>query len=272
MSHRVRRLAAAAFAMLVAVGAAGPPATARAAGLTIGEAEQEMVRLLNAERAKAGLVRVRVDQRLMSIARRRSTDMATKHYFSHVQPDGRSVFDLISEAGIKWYAAGEIIAWNNWRSLADSAIAARDGWMGSAGHRGIVLSTSYNYVGIGLAIDATNGHKLWTGVFMKGPDRTGGWVKLAPLAETTVASDERYRVVTVKWSGADVRLVTLTAGFRHYQVQVRTDGGSWSWSSTATTSTSRSIRVWRGHEYDMRIRACDKAGNCGAWVTQHLVG
>jgi uncharacterized protein YkwD len=270
----LRRLAAIAFAGLVAFGAVGAtPATVAAADLTIGQAENEMVKLLNAERAKAGLVRVRVDSRLMSIARKRSADMAARHYFSHTQPDGRTVFDLISAAKITWYGAGEIIAWNSgWGTLLESAQAARDGWMKSAGHRAIVMSNSYNYVGIGLAIDASNGKRLWTGVFMKGPDRTGGYVKLDALAAFKISSAERYRNVTVSWKGGDIRLVVLTAGFRHYQVQVRTDGGAWSWWSTATTSTSRSIRVWRGHEYDMRIRACDKAGNCGGWATRHLVG
>ena len=55
-----------------------------------------MVDLLNADRTAAGLVPVRVDARLMAIARARSVDMATKHYFSHTQPDGRNVFDILT--------------------------------------------------------------------------------------------------------------------------------------------------------------------------------
>ncbi len=273
MSQPFRRLAAAAFVLLVAVASVGlQPQEASAADLTVTEAEKEMVRLLNVERAKAGLVAVRIDTRLMQIARARSTDMATKHYFSHVEPDGDSVFDLIARSRITWYGAGEIIAWNTWRTLAESAAAARTGWMNSTPHRNIVMSSSYNYVGVGLAIDPSNGKKLWTGVFLKGPDRTGGWVKLAPQPVYTAATGTRYRTATVKWSGGDIKLVTLTAGFRHYQIQGRTDGGAWSTWSSGTTATSRSIRVWRGHEYDMRVRACDKAANCGGWLNQHLVG
>jgi uncharacterized protein YkwD len=271
MSPVLRRLAALVFAASVALAAAGgSPAPAAAADLTVSQAELEMVKLLNAERAKAGLVAVRVDTRLMAIARARSTDMATKHYFSHTQPDGRTVFDLIGAARITWYGAGEIIAWNNWPTLADSAVAAKEGWMNSSGHRGIVLSTSYNYVGVGLAIDASNGRKLWTGVFMKGPDRTGGYVKLAQSPNLTITSTASYRWVTVKWTGGDIRLVVLTSGLRHYQIQVRTDGGAWKWWSYGTTATYRALRAWRGHQYDLRIRACDKAGNCGAWQNQHI--
>ena len=120
-----------AFALLIGVAAMGvQPAPAAAAGLSIGDAELQAVRLLNVERARAGLVALRVDSRLMAIARQRSADMASRNYFSHVSPSGESAFDMIVSAGITWYGAGEIIAWNTYPSLADSAQAAKDGWMG----------------------------------------------------------------------------------------------------------------------------------------------
>jgi uncharacterized protein YkwD len=271
MSLALRRLTTAAFAFLVAAGAVGSTArSASAADLTVSGGEAEVVRLLNAERARAGLVPVRIDSRLMSVARARSADMAQQGYFSHVQPDGRSAFDFIREAGITWHAAGEIIAWNTWPTIADSAIAARDGWMNSDGHRKIIMSTDFNYVGIGLAVDST-GKKLWTGVFLKGPDRTGGYAKVAAQTSTSSTSTS-YRNATIKWSGADIRLVVLTSGFRHFQTQMRTDGGSWRILSTATTSTSKSFRAWKGHTYDFRVRSCDNAGNCGTWAQATVAG
>lgn len=274
MSTVLRRLVPAALAVLVAISATGAaPSPTAAADLGPAAAETELLRLLNAERAKAGLVALRVDSRLTAIARARSQDMATKSYFSHTQPDGRNVFDLLNAAGVKWYGAGEIIAWNNWPTLADSAAQARNQWMGSTGHRKIVMSTGYNYVGLGLAIDDT-GKKLWTGVFIKGPDRTGGWVSYKPVKESAaeVAGTASYRYVTVNWAGGDIRLVVLTAGFRHYQVQVRTDSGAWKVFSSGTTATSRTIRLWQGHTYTVRVRSCDKAGNCGYWVNLNLRG
>jgi uncharacterized protein YkwD len=271
--RHVRRPAVLVVAALVAVGALGVrPGPAVAADLTVSGAEVEMVRLLNAERAKAGLIAYRVDPRLSAIARARSTDMATKGYFSHTQPDGRNVFDLLAPANVTWYAAGEIIAWNNWGTLADSAVAAKNGWMGSSGHRAIVMSGTYNYFGIGLAVDAATGKKLWTGVFIKGPDRTGGWVSYAPPQETAADADPRHRTVTISWRGGDTRLVVLTAGLRYYQTQVRTDGGPWSWLSTGTTVRSRAMRLWDGHVYTFRTRACDRVGNCGAWANLGLEG
>ena len=109
------------------------PASASADEWTISQAEMKMVELLNANRTAAGLVPVRIDSRLMQVARARSVDMATKHYFSHTQPDGRNVFNILSAKGIKWYGAGEIIAWNNYPTLELSTHNANSQWMNSSG-------------------------------------------------------------------------------------------------------------------------------------------
>jgi len=271
MPPALRRLVAVAFAVLVSAGAAGiNPAPTRAADLTVDAAEAEMVRLLNAERARHGLLKVRVDPRLMTIARQRSADMARRDYFSHTQPDGRTVFDLIRSDRITWFGAGEIIAWNNARTLAESAPAARDGWMRSPGHRAIVLSNSYNYFGVGLALDPVSGRRLWTGVFLKGPDLTGGWAAFGPPPTLASAAGSRYRDVTLSWTGGDVELVTLTAGPRDFQLRIRIDAGPWTTWSPGTTSRTRFLRAWRGHVYEVGVRACDRAANCGAWVYQQL--
>jgi uncharacterized protein YkwD len=275
MPQRLRRLAPLALAASLAFGtvAAGAPAPVAGAGLTVAAAEQQMLGLLNGDRQTAGLVAVRVDSRLMAIARARATDMATRHYFAHHGPDGRNVFDILSAQGITWYGAGEIISWDTY-PLAESAGVANQGWLDSAGHRDILMSTNYNYLGVGLATDASNGRNLWVAVFMKGPDRTGGWVSLNPVHTPAIASvsGARYRTVSVTWRGGDIQLAVLTAGLRDYQVQVRTDGGAWRWFSTSTTKTSQGIRLWRGHSYDLRVRACDRRGNCGSWGTKHLIG
>ena len=104
---------------------------------------------------------------------------------------------------------------------------------------------------------------------VKGPDRTGGWVTIAPIAQPATVSitstTATSRLVTMSWRGGDIPLVVLTAGFRNYQIQRRIDGGSWAWVSTWTTATSRTIKAYFGRTYDFRYRACDRAGNCGRW-------
>src|SRR3954469_20710791 len=168
----------------------------------ISAAESAMVSALNADRAAVGLVAVQPDARLMAIARGRSSDMVAKDYFAHVQPDGRNVFDILSASGITWYNAGEIIAWNNYPFDSTTSAANRQ-WMGSPGHRAIIVSSDLNYVGVGLAVDPATGKKLWTAVFIKGPDRTGAKASIGTTSIGT-GSTTANRRVRVGWAGSDV--------------------------------------------------------------------
>lgn len=257
--HKVRT-AGLVTSLVVALLVVPAPALVAADDMTPDAAESRLVGLINRDRAAAGLVPVRVDERLREIARARSQDMATRSYFSHEQPDGRNVFDLITSRGITWYGAGEILAWNSWAELDESAAAADTGWLESAAHRAIVLSTDYNYVGVGLAL-APDGRKLWTGVFMKGPDRT------RPAAQATGVSSRSATQVRFAWRGSDIRLQSLTAGLRDFQVQRRQAGGSWAWLTRSTTSTARTVSVSGGRRYEFRVRARDRAGNVSRWST-----
>jgi uncharacterized protein YkwD len=262
------RIASRISALLVAgllfstIGAVSSPASA--ADVSVQSAESEMVRLINADRARHGLRALRLDVRLTTIARSRSDDMASRDYFSHTQPDGRNVFDLIVAAGIRWYSAGEIIAWNNWPGMFDSARAANTAWLNSPGHRAIILSRDYNYVGIGLAL-SSDGRKYWTGVFLRGPDRTGGWVRAA--RPTVQAAPNNRRRVAFSWTGGDARLAVLTSGFHSFQVQVRVDERAWATVRGATTHDRYSVIATRGHTLELRVRTRDRAGNYGGWVS-----
>jgi uncharacterized protein YkwD len=257
------------LALLLVLGllaaAFGAPGTAAAAGMTVAEAEQAMVDALNADRTAVSLVPVRIDSRLMAIARARSVDMATKGYFSHTQPDGRNVFDILTAQGVTWYSAGEIIAWNQSSTLESSVQTANSQWLNSPGHKAIIVSTNLNYVGVGLAVDGT-GKKLWTAVFIKGPDRTGAKAKAATpiVAPGSTAGSKR---ITVTWTGADIPLQVLTSGFHSFRVQRRTDGGTWVKIWTSTTVKSLTLDLPGNHTYEFRVAARDNAGNWGKWST-----
>jgi uncharacterized protein YkwD len=263
-SRRPSRLALLLVVGLLATVVVVPETAAASSAMTISQAELAMVDALNVDRTTRGLVPVRVDSRLMAIARARSVDMVTKNYFSHTQPDGRNVFNILSAQHITWYGAGEIIAWNNYPTLETSVAAANNQWLNSPGHYAIVVSTSYNYVGVGLALDASTGKKMWTAVYMKGPDRTGARATTAKptIAAGTTAATKR---VTVTWTGADVPLQVLTSGFYSYQVQRRVDGGAWSTVWASTTAKSLTLNLAASHTYEFRVSARDKAGNWGAW-------
>ena len=178
---------------------------------------------------EAGLVALRLDTRLAAIARDRSQYQARTGDADHTQ-GSKDVFDFINAAGIKWYAAGEIIAQNRYYpSVEDSAAAAIKGWLGSSTHRSILLSKGYNYVGFGYAMNPDNQRRYWTGVFMKGPDRTAPWPR------SRASRSERrggYIAVTIRWDGA-------TAGCRS------SPPGSATSRSSAAASAGRGRRGGR---------------------------
>jgi uncharacterized protein YkwD len=264
-----RRLAALALLAIVGASLVGPALVAAAGPPvdpdTITAEESRMVSLLNADRTALGLVPVRVDDRLMAIARARSADMVAKDYFSHTQPDGRNVFDNLTSGGINWYSAGEIIAWNTY-PMETTTTTANGQWMNSPGHKAVVISTNFNYVGVGLAVDPSTFKKVWTAVYLRGPDRTGARASLGrPKVGSGPTSTIRH--VALSWSGSDVRLQVLTAGLRSFVVQRKIEGGAWRTVVSSTTDRSLTLGVHKGYLNQFRVAARDRAGNLGAWST-----
>ncbi|MBA3723897.1 MAG: hypothetical protein H0W89_03300 [Candidatus Levybacteria bacterium] len=103
-----------------------------------------MFRLVNTERAKAGLNLVSFDNSLRDVAREHSDDMFSRGYFSHQSLEGLSPFDRMEDAGIDFAYAGENLA------LAPSTPLAMQGLMNSRGHRDNILSPNFNKIGIGV--------------------------------------------------------------------------------------------------------------------------
>ncbi|HOQ07621.1 MAG TPA: SafA/ExsA family spore coat assembly protein [Clostridiales bacterium] len=123
--------------------------------------ENEVVRLVNAERAKAGLPALKINWELSRVARYKSADMANKGYFSHNSPTYGTPFQMMENFGLRFSAAGENIAYGQ-RTPAE---VMRD-WMNSPGHRNNILSRSYTEIGVGLAKNK-NGVCYWTQMFIK---------------------------------------------------------------------------------------------------------
>ena len=62
---------------------------------------------MNAARAARGLAPLNPNPLLNQVAHDRSLDMASRHYFSHVTPEGNDVFGILDQAGYFWMTAGE---------------------------------------------------------------------------------------------------------------------------------------------------------------------
>jgi uncharacterized protein YkwD len=126
-----------------------PPATTRPPVTTAPPAASkadEVVRLTNVERAKAGCGPLTVDARLAASAQAHTADMAQNNYFSHTSLDGRTMVDRIRATGFPLTAVGENIA-----AGGTTAAQTMDMWMNSPGHRANILKCSYTQIGVGYA-------------------------------------------------------------------------------------------------------------------------
>lgn len=119
--------------------------------------EQEVIRLTNIERQKAGLKPLIEDWELSRVARHKSMDMAQLNYFSHTSPTYGSPFDMIKAYGLTYRSAGENIA--KGQRTPQQVVRA---WMNSSGHRANILNSSYTHIGVGYE---ANGH-YWTQMFI----------------------------------------------------------------------------------------------------------
>ena len=258
MSERARKLLPLLIGLAIILPAAVP--TVVSASSTQDSAEAMMLKKMNYERTRRGLVALRLDTRIAAIARDRSEYQARTGDADHTQGSNK-VFDFIQAAGIKWYAAGEIIAQNRYYpSIEDSAAAAIKGWLGSSTHRSILLSKGYNYVGFGYAMNSDNQRRYWTGVYLKGPDRTAPWAEITGVSKRRV--DGGYIAVTIRWDGADRRLQVLTSGLRYFQFQRRSPGGTW---RSLPYTTNHSKTIWWKKDKEVRVRSRDRAGNWSTW-------
>jgi uncharacterized protein YkwD len=152
-----------ALAVLALTLAAAPSASAVCASASATPSEvgkRTVVRstlcTLNAERARHGLPRLKLNKKLSAAARRHARDMVRRDYFAHDSLGGGTFVDRIRESGYlkgagSW-SVGENLAWGSHDRAAPRAITAM--WMDSAGHRANILSSSFREIGIGFAMGA----------------------------------------------------------------------------------------------------------------------
>ncbi len=121
--------------------------------------EQQILSLVNAERARMGLPAYKLDSRLSAIARAKSNDMVKNRYFAHQSPRLGSVRDQIAAAGLSFRCINENIA--RYGSLSKAMV----GLMSSVGHRNNIMSKTYNTIGVGIVQDSSGNYYI-TQVFV----------------------------------------------------------------------------------------------------------
>lgn len=107
----------------------------------------QVLDLVNAHRASAGLPGVAVDARLVQSAAGYAKVLSDRHWFSHTGPDGSTFVQRIEAAGLPFTVPfGEILAWGTASWSPESLVQA---WMASPPHRADILSPLYRRAGAG---------------------------------------------------------------------------------------------------------------------------
>lgn len=253
-----RLLIAATLAACV-VTAAGPlahPGTVAAS--TADTMESTILGLINAERSKRGLVPLRLASALVDLAGDRAASMASTGTFAH--PSCLSC--VVNARGIQYYGTSEVIAWTTWPWGDQAAQSIFNAWKGSPGHWAILMSATYNYIGLGVAYRSSDHKTYASGNLTESKDHTRPWAKMSTKSRTGT---------TVKWTwtGADTKLQTHTAGLKNFDVQYRVGSGSWKTIRSGTTAKSLTLSSRaHGHWYGLRVRARDKLGYVSAYSAE----
>ena len=125
-----------------------PPADVKAGdkpkALELTRLEQAILDLTNEERKKASLPPLKVNEKLVLLARAHSENMAKQNRMDHVL-DGKDPMQRARDAAYGPFVA-ENCAWG-----AQSAPEVVRGWMESAGHKANILNPKATEVGIGHA-------------------------------------------------------------------------------------------------------------------------
>jgi uncharacterized protein YkwD len=152
-----------ASALLVCAFALSAPAGAAASSCAYSSASPSSVSsrtavrttacLLNHERAKRGLRKLRLNGRLSRAAARHASDMVRRRYFSHFSPSGTTFLQRIRQTGYlsraRSWSAGENIAWGSGGLGTPRAIVRA--WMRSPGHKANILNRRFREFGLGIA-------------------------------------------------------------------------------------------------------------------------
>lgn len=115
------------------------------------ELEEEILRLVNIEREKAGVAPLKNCANAYYYSNIRANECV--ELFSHTRPNGESCFTVFDDGDVFCSKAGENLFWCSgypYESLAEISV---DGWMNSEGHRANILNPNFTYSTIGVSYD-----------------------------------------------------------------------------------------------------------------------
>lgn len=123
-------------------------------GFATSISQQEVIRLTNVERSKAGVGQVTENAKLNQSAMAKAQNMFAENYWAHYAPSGKSPWYWYDQVGYVYAIAGENLA----RDF-DTSQGVINGWMNSKSHRDNMLSGSYKDIGIAVLNGVLDGHE-----------------------------------------------------------------------------------------------------------------
>lgn len=128
---------------------------------------RSLVEMVNGHRRRVGCEPLAWIDAVARVAEKHSEDMVRRDYFGHNNPDGRSPFDRLENAGIRFKTAAENIA-----AGQRTGQEVFNSWLDSAGHRRNIENCALKQHGIGLVRGTpsmTRVFNAWTHVFVTLP-------------------------------------------------------------------------------------------------------
>lgn len=110
--------------------------------------------LTNEERTGQKLDTLTINPILSEAAEMKAKDMATKEYFAHTSPEGKTPWYWLEQVGYEYQYAGENLAIN-----FDDSKDVVDAWMKSPSHKANISKDKYTEIGTGIATGTYNGKK-----------------------------------------------------------------------------------------------------------------
>lgn len=109
-----------------------------------GSYAQQVLNLVNAERAKHNLAPLKLSSSVNKVAQAKADDMKKNNYFDHNSPTYGSPFNMLKSFGVSYKTAGENIAKGQ-----KTPQAVVNAWMNSEGHRANILNKNFKELGVG---------------------------------------------------------------------------------------------------------------------------
>ncbi len=126
--------------------------------------EKKTFELINKQRANSGLSPLKWNEKIASLARKHSENMARYKFFSHKGLNGRLIDERATDFGIDdWQSISENIAFNKGFNNPGEFAVGR--WMQSSSHRRNLLHTRWQESGVGIAV-SQDGAYYFTQIFL----------------------------------------------------------------------------------------------------------